>query len=54
MVNDLGARVDLAPSFEGRHRRAIEKRNWLMHHYFSDHARKFIDTSSLEDVICEL
>ena len=54
LVNEIGKLASLSEDEEGRLRKALTKRNWLAHGYFSDRSIDFLSESGREKMVAEL
>ena len=54
MIRDLRNTTPVPSSLDGRPRRAVDRRNWLVHSYFWDRAVELEHASGREAMIAEL
>ena len=54
LVNGIGKLASLSEDEEGRLQKAVTKRNWLAHRYFSDRSIDFLSESGREMMVEEL
>ena len=54
LVNEIGKLASLSEDEEGRLQKALTKRNWLVHRYFSDRSIDFLSETGREMMVEEL
>ena len=54
LVNEIGKIASLSEDEEGRLQKAVTKRNWLAHRYFSDRSIDFLSESGRQMMVEEL